>query len=127
MKYLFCKTRIWWFYNTIKIPFIVICLDTFTHFYNVFVVHYKNGILKFHLKTFHITLNGILFQKNYTKNCVGQYFLDIEANRHPLHISFINFSTHKVGLNTYFSIDFKCTFHLLFNSFAFNFLKTRLL
>ncbi len=40
MKYLFYKTHIWCFCNTIKIPFVFIIMDMSQHFCDVFVAYY---------------------------------------------------------------------------------------
>ncbi len=51
----------------------------------------------------------VFYSKNYTKNCVGQYFLDIEANCHPLHISFIKFTYERLHIFIIQNIKFqKC-------------------
>jgi hypothetical protein len=53
----------WCLYNSINIPFILISMEIFSHFCDVFIQHYKIVILHFYYHTFSIALGGILYQK----------------------------------------------------------------
>jgi hypothetical protein len=57
----------WYLYNTTKIPFILISMEIFSHFCNVFIQCYKIVILHFYYHTFNIVLGGILYQKLFKK------------------------------------------------------------
>jgi hypothetical protein len=64
-------------------------MDIFKHFCDVFVAYYII-VIQFFIKK-HLALHYIVFcSKNYTKTCVGQYFLHTQVNQiHILSSSFL--------------------------------------
>jgi hypothetical protein len=68
-----------------EIPFLFICLDTSIHFCDVFVAHNKIAISNFHMKTFHIALYGILFQKLH-RNLCGTIFSKHSSKLIPIEL-----------------------------------------
>jgi len=77
-------------------------MDIFKHFCDVFVAYYIIAIQIFIKK--HLALHYIVFfSKNYTKTCVGQYFLHTQVNQ--IHILSSFFGCIFLALN--FSLPFQ--------------------
>jgi hypothetical protein len=89
---LLCGTWIWCLYNTIKIPFIFICLDISTHFCCVFVAHIKISISNFHMETSDIHYM-VFYSKNYIETCARYYFVNIKAYRNLLSCNILKVRT----------------------------------